>query len=210
MAVHTVAPRSDVAAPAAPFARLAGICGIAAGVISLLYAIAFVVLQNQLLYSASLLLSSLCGVVLMVGLYVWLRTVDEPFALLGLLFGVAGAIGAAAHGGYDLANAINPPQALPDIPFAVDPRGLLTFAITGLGVLILSWLLGRAGARWPSYLGYALGVLLVLIYLARLIVLSPASPVLLIPVLLSGFLVGPLWYVLTGVSLLRRNDKVTG
>jgi hypothetical protein len=48
------------------------------------------------------------------------------------------ALGAAIHGGYDLANLINLPAsaaALPDLPSQVDPRGLLTFGVMGLGLL---------------------------------------------------------------------------
>ena len=72
----------------------------------------------------------------MVALYERLRATDPAFALWGLVLGVIRALGAAAHGGYDLANAINPPAANPladaNLPFALDPRGLLTFGIAGL------------------------------------------------------------------------------
>lgn len=37
--------------------------------------------------------------------------VEAGFALFGLGLGLAGALGAAIHGGYDLANAINAPVA---------------------------------------------------------------------------------------------------
>lgn len=52
-----------------------------------------------------------------------------------------------------------------------------------------------------SFLGYVSGALLIVIYLARLTVLSPANPLLLYPILLNGFIVGPLWYLWVGLSL---------
>ncbi len=45
--------------------------------------------------------------------------------------------------------------------------------------------------------------LLILIYLTRLIVLEPTSPLVLAPALLSGFLAGPAWYVWLGIELRR-------
>ena len=72
----------------------------------------------------------------MTALYEQLQAAGSLAALLGLILSIVGALGALAHGGYDLANAINPPNmpgAL-DLPFAVDPRGLLTFGMAGLGV----------------------------------------------------------------------------
>ena len=52
-----------------------------------------------------------------------------------------------------------------------------------------------------------MAALLVIIYLARLIILSPASPLLLGPVLLAGFVVNPLWYIWLGVTLWRGSGR---
>ena len=41
--------------------------------------------------------------------YSRLKETDATFALWALLLSIAGAFGAIIHGGYDLANAINPP-----------------------------------------------------------------------------------------------------
>jgi FtsH-binding integral membrane protein len=113
------------------------------------------------------------------------------------------------HGGYDLANAINPQPAytqLASLPSAVDPRGLLTFGLTGLSLLVIARLMGlsRAFPRALSYLGYLLAILLIALYLGRLILLNPANPLLLGTALLSGFLVGPLWYIWLGMQLLHK------
>jgi hypothetical protein len=52
-----------------------------------------------------------------------------------------------------------------------------------------------------SYLGYLAAVLLIILYLGRLIIYTPTNPVILIPALLSGFLVNPIWYIWLGISL---------
>jgi hypothetical protein len=49
------------------------------------------------------------------------------------------------------------------------------------------------------------GFKLIVIYLARLIILDPGNPILLVPVLASGFVVNPGWYVWMGISLRRGN-----
>jgi len=51
------------------------------------------------------------------------------------------------------------------------------------------------------YVGFFSGGLLVLLYLGRLIVLDPSSPVIAVPALLNGFVFGPLWYLWLGRAL---------
>jgi hypothetical protein len=53
-----------------------------------------------------------------------------------------------------------------------------------------------------GYLAYVSAFLLVVLYLARLIVLEPSSPIIAIPALLSGFVVSPALYVVIGLALL--------
>ena len=52
-------------------------------------------------------------------------------------------------------------------------------------------------------LGLLSGALLILIYLARLIILTPTNPVVLVPAAVEGLIVNPLWYVLLGLTLRR-------
>ena len=62
------------------------------------------------------------------------------------------------------------------------------------------------GGGFPAplaLLGYVSGALLVIVYLARLIVLDPASPLVLGPAALEGFIVNPVWYVWVGMTLWR-------
>jgi len=170
-----------------------------------LYAIAFLVLQNDLLSGLFLMLGGLLSTAVLAAVYDRLRETDATFALWALLLGIAGALGSADHGGYDLANAINPPPPIPDLPNPVDPRGLLTFGIAGVALFVVAWLILRGGQfpRGLGYLAYLSAVLLVALYLGRLIILEPTNPVILVPALLNGFLVNPTLYIWLGLALLR-------
>lgn len=172
-----------------------------AGIAWLLYAYYFVVAKDTLLSSLFLTLGGLFAIKVFVALYRMLKSTDEGFALIFVVLGVAGALGTMIHGGYDLANAINPPlQANLSLPSQIDPRGLMAFGITGLAILKASWLMGRSN-KFPQnlkFLGLLSGVLLIIIYLGRLIVLDPTSPMLKYPILIEGFIVNPLWYLWLG------------
>ena len=152
------------------------------------------------------MLGGVFSTAVLVALYNRLKETDASFALWALFLSIAGAFGAIIHGGYDLANAINPTTAnvaLANLPSAIDPRGLLTFGIAGLGIFVIAWLMARGGQfpRALSYLGYLLAVLLVVLYLGRLIILDPNNPIVLVDALLSGFIVNPVWYVWLGIVL---------
>jgi hypothetical protein len=198
-------PENTVPARSASFERFAGVCAVLAGVSGFLYAVAFVVLQDELLSGLFLMLVGLLTSVALLAVYERLRETDASFALLALVLGIAGSLGSAVHGGYDLANAINPPASMPDLPNPVDPRGLLTFGVAGAALFVVGWLIGRGGRlpRGLGYLAYTSAVLLLVLYLGRLIVIETTNPVILVPALLNGFLVNPLFYILLGLTLLR-------
>ncbi len=191
------------------FERFAGLCAFAAGVAGFLYAVSFIVLRSAGLSGFLLLLGGLFSTVALIAVFQRLRAVDASFALLAAVLSVAGALGAALHGGYDLANAINPPSSTPDLPSEVDPRGLLTFGVAGLGLLLVAWLIGQShgsGRAFPGglgILGYVLAALLVVVYLARLTILDATSLAIVIPAALTGFLINPAWYVWLGLALWR-------
>src|SRR5215210_3084359 len=195
----------SVPARSAPFERFAGVCAVLAGVSGFLYAVAFVVLQDELSSALFLMVVGLLTSVALLAVYERLRETDASFALLALVLGTAGSLGSAVHGGYDLANAINPPSSIPDLPNPVDPRGLLTFGVAGAALFVVGWLIVRGGQfpRGLGYLAYLSAVLLVILYLARLIVIDATNPLILAPALLNGFLINPIFYVWLGLALLR-------
>jgi hypothetical protein len=191
------------------FEKFAGWMTLFAGISGFLYSVAFIVLQNNLLSALFLLLGGLFSSAALTALYQRLRGVESGFALLGLLLALSAALGSAIHGGYDLSNALHPPATLnPDLPNPIDPRGLLTFGIAGLGLLLFSWLMTRE-IRFPknlAYLGILSAVLMIVLYLGRLIVLQATSLVIVIPALLEGFIVNPIWYISLGLAFLRNQN----
>lgn len=191
------------------FEKFAGWSAVLAGVSGFLYSVSFIVLQSDLLSALFLMLGGLFSTPALTDLYQRLRGTESGFALLGLLLTLSAALGSAIHGGYDLANALHPPASPnTDLPNPIDPRGLLTFGVMGLGLFLFSWLM-RQESRFPSgltYLGYASAILMIILYLGRLIILQVTSPAIVIPALLEGFIVNPLWYVWLGLTLLRNQS----
>jgi hypothetical protein len=183
---------------AAGAAALAGVAGFA-------YAVAFVLLRSGGLAALMLTAGGLLSVIALVAVYRVVRDASPGLASVGLIFGTVGVLGAAIHGAYDLANVLHPPGVTTELPNAVDPRGFLTFGVSGLGVLVLSALALRTPTmpRTWAWLGVVLGVLLLIVYLGRLVVLDATSPLILAPAGLTGFIVNPIWYLWLA-QILRR------
>jgi hypothetical protein len=140
----------------------------------------------------------------LVAVFVRVRQVDAGFATVALALGAFGSLAASSHGAFDLSNVLHPPAVLPsDIPSEMDPRGYATFALTGLAVILLAWLSARTTdlPAWVSPLGIALGVVLVVTWLARLVVLDATSLLVLLPALVAGLL-SPVFFLLLGAWLL--------
>lgn len=195
------------------FTNFAGWLAILASVFGFLYAVAFIVIARNrpelgaLLSALFLLLGGFCSVVALTGLYRQVREVESSFALLAFVLSAGATAGALIHGGYDLSNALHPPSTLNlELPNPVDPRGLLTFGIAGAGLFFFSWLINRdCFAKGLSLLGYVSAFLMVVLYLGRLIILQPTNPAIVVPALLEGFLVNPIWYIWLGINLLGRD-----
>ena len=168
MATQTTSNRTGATSTSSlAFERFAGVCSLIVGIGGLLYAISFIILKGALLSDLFLMLGGLFSTAVLVALYDRLRETDAAFALWGLLLSITAALGSAIHGGYDLANVLHPVSQVTDaaaagVPNAVDPRGVLTFLIGGIGLFVIAWLMGR-NERFPkmlSYLGYLAAVLL--------------------------------------------------
>ena len=189
------------------FEKFAGWSAIQAGLSGFLYSVSFIVLRSDLLSALFLLLGGLFSTAALTALYQRVRETESGFALLGLLLSLSAALGSAIHGGYDLANALHPPTSpSTDLPNAIDPRGLLTFGVAGLGLFILSWLVTRdlSFPKGLAYLGYLSATLMIVLYLGRLIILEATNLAIVVPALLEGFIVNPLWYVWLGRYLIKR------
>jgi hypothetical protein len=193
------------------FRRLAGTCALATGVGGFLYSLAFIVISQTNsglgigLSWLILLIGALVAMPVLVALQFSLRDVDAPAALLALLLTALGFLGAIMHSGYEIANIIHLGHSpASDVASPVDPRGMLTFGITGLGILMFAWLMGRS-PRFPSGLsrwGLLTGALMIVVYLARLTLYSPTNPLVLAGAGITGFIVSPVFYIWLGRSLL--------
>jgi hypothetical protein len=210
-------PSAPMDSAARDYERGAGVAAIVTGVGGIVYSVAFlggVVAAwapelGTLVSSIALMVGGLLSVAVLVTIYRRLLDSAAAVALLGLVLVAVGAMGAVVHGGYDLANAIQPPLADPlgeaQLPNAIDPRGLLTFGVTGLGLLVLM-LQARASRVLPgalATLGAVVGGLLVIVYLGRLIVLTPTNPLVALPAALTGLILGPAFYIWLGLELRR-------
>jgi hypothetical protein len=195
----------------------AGGVAIAAGIGGIVYSVAFLggVVAGwapdlgKLVSSIALLVGGIFTVVVMVAIYRRLLPVAAAAALLGLALVVIGATGAAVHGGFDLANAINVPVSDPladaKLPSPIDPRGLLTFGLSGLGLLLLMVKAREFAVITPRLagLGVLVGALMIVIYLGRLIVLDPTNPLVAAPAALTGLILTPAFYIWLGLELRR-------
>lgn len=217
MDVHQPTPSGNDAAARA-YERMAGAASIAAGVGGVVYSIAFLggvvagwaPQLGTVVASLALMVGGILSVAVLVAIYRRLLESAAAVALLGLVLVAVGATGALVHGGYDLANAINPPVtdvlAEAELPFPIDPRGLLTFGVTGLGLAVLM-LQSRRSQALPANvagLGVLVGGLLVVVYLGRLIVLTPTNPLVAVPAALTGLLLSPAFYIWLGMELRRQ------
>jgi hypothetical protein len=186
------------------FDRWAGWAAAFAVIASLVYTVGFVggsrgwvdANLGAELAALGLMVGGLLSAVALFAVYSRVRGAGS-LATLGLVLGLAGTLGAALHGAYDLANVLHPEAAgsLGTAPFPADPRGFLTFGVAGLGVLALS----RAGMglmtlpRNLLMLGLVFGVVLVVIYLGRLVILDANSMLVLGPAVV-GAVISPVWY----------------
>jgi hypothetical protein len=202
---------------AADYERLAGAGAIAAGIGGIVYSVAFLggVVEGwapQLgltVASLALMAGGFLSVMVLVALYRRLLESAAAVGLLGLMLVAVGATGAMVHGGYDLANSVHAPLsdvlAEAQLPSPIDPRGLLTFGVSGLGLLVIAWQSRRSGTlpRNLASLGMAVGALLVVVYLGRLIILTPTNLLVAIPAAATGLVLSPLFYIRLGLELRR-------
>ena len=188
------------------------LCAVAAGLLGLAYSISFTLYLHSpsrgSAYADSifLLAGGLVSTGAFTAIYARTRDTEPTLALWGYVLALIGAFGAALHGGYDLANLANPPASLAnDVPSSVDPRGLGTFALTGLALAVIGVLILRGGAfpRPLGYLAFVSAALLVFVYVGRLVILNPKSPGLLAGAVLAGYVVDPVWFVWVALSLRR-------
>ena len=189
------------------FARFSSTCSYLAAACGLAYSVVFVATTDddtrfgEGLEGALLMAGGVLAIVVAAALYERVREREPGFSLVALLLGAAGGFGAAVHGAYQLALAVEGLDAASDeLPNAVDPRGFLTFGLTAAAVALFASLLGgRVRA-----VGFAFAVLLAILWIGRLVGGDADDVALLLPAALAGLVANPAWYVLVGRELAPR------
>lgn len=185
------------------FPRFSSACAYLAALCGFGYSVVFVATTDddsrfgEGLEGALLTAGGVLAIVVAAALYERVRERDPGFALVALLLGTAGGFGAAVHGAYQLALAVDGLGTGDELPNAVDPRGFLTFGLTAGAVgLFASLLSGRLRT-----VGFVFAALLAILWIGRLVGGDADDAALLLPAALAGFVANPVWYVLVGREL---------
>lgn len=203
------------------FGRFGGISAILVGVLSILYAIFFLVIARQAQYVGALgswiilAASGIFSSAAYVALYQRLRGTAEGFALWALLLGVAASFATMVHGVYEALlltrlRAGDPGEAAiraaQQVPSQVDPAGLAAFFVVGIVALIFGWLIVR-GVALPRNLGYVgifNALLLIILFFASA---GEIQSLILISGGLTSVIVGPIWWIWLGLQLMRTSRR---
>jgi hypothetical protein len=201
------------------FTRFGGLSAIIVGILSLLYAVFYLVITRQsemagalgswIILAASGIFSSAA----LVALYERLRPSSEGFALWGLALGLFSSFATLMHGAYQALLLIALPSAggnqqaaielVRMVPSPIDPAGLGTFGLIGLASLVTGMII-VIGGRLPRALGYLAivnAVLLIVLFFASA---ANAQTLILISGGLTSVLVGPIYWIWLGRELRRE------
>jgi hypothetical protein len=195
------------------FQRVGKWAAIKAAVASIVFTVTFALYVREGYHWAqwasaiTLTILGILVVVVFVALHARMKAAEPELALLALIAGLTGGLGSMIHGAYDIAVLAKPVSEKSNLPSQVDPRGFLTFAITGVAILLFSWLAIRTATlpRRVAQIGVVGGLLLVVVYFGRLIALDPNNNVIRIAAVVSGLLVVPAFYL--GVARELRAPK---
>ena len=188
------------------FPRFGGASAILVGLLSIAYALFYLVISRQapfigilgswIILAASGIFSSAAYV----ALYSRLKPAGEGFALWALLLGVMASMATLAHGVYEALLMLA--GTTQEVPSQVDPAGLASFFIVGIVAFVFGRLIVRSGLL-PTRLGY-LGMfnalLLVVLFFASA---ASVQTLILISGGLTSIIVGPIWWIWLGWQLLR-------
>jgi hypothetical protein len=196
-----------------PLQRAATPAGLLVAVGGVLYSVLFVVAVKSGSSAAAtaswvvLLVTALVSSAVLVVVYEAVRAADPATSLWALALAVAGGYGSVAHAGYALSSSAT---RTADTVSQADPRGLATFGITGLALLVFALVIHRAPGLSAGLgtLGAVFGALLVLTYLGRLVLVDPNNLALLAVAAVAGLVVHPWWWIWLGLSLRRASNGV--
>jgi hypothetical protein len=199
------------------FDRFGGISAIIVGLLSILYAIFFLIIARQAEYLGSygswliLAASGIFSSAAYVALYQRLRSAGEGHALWALLLGAMASFATLVHGAYEALAlsasraAAGPGEAVVRHGLSeVDPSGLAAFFVVGLVSFIFSWLIVRSNLlpKNLGYLGLFNALLLVILFFAST---GGAQQLILISGGLTSVIVSPIWWIWLGTRLMQAS-----
>lgn len=193
------------------FGRFAGGCALLVAAVSVLYTTSYVINRvgdakwADVLADVLFIPGGLLTTAVFVALYERLRAIDAGFALLAAVLGLSASMATAIHGAYHVAQRIDPPRRPPGIENPIDPREFMSYAVGGLALLLVAWLVARAPGfpRLLARLAAVAGVILVGLYAIRLLIVEADNAVLITATAVAGFVTTPAFYAWLGLVLLR-------
>ena len=206
------------------FNRFGGLCAVIVGVLSILYAVFYLVIARQTEFIGTLgswMILAASGIFSSAAYVALYRRIngqgENGFALWALLLGEMSAFATLLHGGHQvlLTNALRTAdpatrtliENMRLLPSEADPAGLATFGTVGLVAALFSWQILRTRALSPGlgYLGLFNALLLVVLYAATA---ANLQPLILLSGGLTALLVGPVWWIWVGIQLRRANRQL--
>ena len=197
------------------FARIASAAGLAAAAAGIVYTITFALYVQKgyrwALWASTvtLLHGSLVVLLVFVGAFRRFGHHEPDLALVAFVLGMSGALGSLLHAVYSLAQLAKPVSGANALPFPTDPRGLATFALTGLALGLFGWLGHRDGVLPDAvqWLALATTACLLVVFLGRLIVMNPRSAAVKPFAILGGLFLAPATYIAFARSFTRGRPQ---
>lgn len=192
------------------FSRFGSVAAIMVGALSILYAIFFLLVARISDYAGLLGSWIILGgtaffaLAVYVALYQRLKPHAEGYALYTLLLTAVAAFAMLQHGAFEAIEIFRrgAVATATGAPSQVDPAGLASFGIVGVGALLWAWLIVRTNAlpRALGYVGMFNALLLLVLFFATIV---GSQPVILLSGGLTSVIVGPIWWIWLGRNLIK-------
>jgi hypothetical protein len=197
------------------FERFGSVAAIMTGILSITYAVffLFVTRLNEFVGTLGSWIvlggTAFFAIAAYVALYQRFKEREAGFALFALLISGMAAFAMLQHGGYEAIQIIRQGAVSTAIAASsqVDPAGLATFGVIGVGSLLWGWMIVRTGVlpRNLGYLGILNAVLLIVLFLATVV---NSQTLILISGGLTSVIVGPIWWIWIGRALGNQKSTV--
>jgi|GEM_PF-3289674 len=192
------------------FEIFAGWCAVLGGIFAFLYALAALVVEpaspmlGTALAAAFLFLLGLLSSALFTGLFDRLRRGRGlGFSLWGYVLGFAASLQMMIHATGTIGVLITASGGTVPTVTPLDPALALAYGLFAAAVIVLSIVM-LVGQRLPptvAYLGFVAAAFAVVVFFTGLLAAQPASLLIMAPFIITNFLILPIWYLWTGVSL---------